>query len=258
MNEVILDNDELLVYTTLTSDKKLGKNKYIDMNDNKISVEGKLLGSVQTTSKQIDDYTVENVDRYSLANIHIIEEVDSELVINTEEFDDLEGDKDIKIVYNYININGDMKEGPWEFEFKINGAELTRNTKYIPLNKIFTLENGEDVILEKYTSNDLGQKIYFSKDSIRENALGVGNGTEIVIRGHDDLGNNVKFYTESLSENYVDGRGKGIFKIEPLNSNLDENAKVLKLIPYAGIRKAGEVNDNLKKVGEEFTIILKQ
>ncbi|MCY6484893.1 DUF5643 domain-containing protein [Clostridium aestuarii] len=113
------------------------------------------------------------------------------------------------------------------------------------VKKTFTLENGQNIILGKYTSNNLGQKIYYTKAP-------KGTDYDMVLRGHDDLENKIEFYSSRETAN------TGLFQLTNIDGNLNENAKTLFLTPYAVKfpEKSGRLSNDFKKVGEEFTIDL--
>ncbi|GAA0715802.1 hypothetical protein GCM10008904_33060 [Paraclostridium ghonii] len=160
----------------------------------------------------------------------------------------LTGDIDVKMEISSVNFmkgeKEETKKGPWTFEFKSN-AKIVEDNKEVKLNQSFKLENGQTVKLEKYTSNDLAKEIEFSKDIN-------GNDYDIILKGKDDLGNNVEF---RLVDNYED---KGTLKIEPYgdNGDLNENAKELKLTAYTSKISDGSTNDDYKKVSDEFIVKL--
>lgn len=232
LNEVILDNDEIIVSTTATSDKKLGESGNIHISGD-VYINGRRVSEGSSGSgSQLDDYSMESVISHSLDNI---------------DEDDLKGDINVKIKYNDALIDSKVIRGSWVFEFKTNGDELRAKTKEIKLDNKFIYDNGGNIKLEKYTSNDIGQKIYFSLDS-------KAHDYNMELRGYDDLGNKVTFYISRI-------RGdKGIFKIESIDGLVNENAKELKLTPYATeeTKTSGQSSNDYKVIGEEFTINLEK
>ncbi|MBU5674909.1 DUF4179 domain-containing protein [Alkaliphilus sp. MSJ-5] len=232
LNEVVLDNDQLVVSATSKYNEKL-ENDSISLSSS-IYINGERVNNGGSgSSKQLDDYTVEEVMFHNIKN-----DIDGDL-------DYLNGDLNVKVVFSDPIINGKTVSGQWAFEFKTNGDELALNTKDILLDYSFKLDNDQEIILEKYTSNNLGQKIYFSKES-------EGIYYDMLLKGHDDLGNQVEFSMSSANAY------NGMFKLETINGNLDKNAKKLYLTPYA-VKfpdKSGRMSNDFKKVGEEFTINL--
>jgi len=226
LNEVILDNDQLIVSATSTFDKKLEKDSRITsfscvyVNGRNVSYGG------HGSSKQTDDSTIEEVMVHSLEN-------------------SLSGDLNIKVVFSDIRINEQTQEGTWVFEFKTSGDELALDTQQVLLDHTFTLENGQIISLEKYTSNNIGQKIYFSMDS-------KGTNYDMVLRGYDDLGNKIEFALSRISGS------DGIFALETIYGNLNENAKELSLTFYAVKlpEHGGQLSHDFEQVGEAFTIDL--
>lgn len=233
LNEVVLNGNELIVSYNVTSDKKLGEAESWD-GFNAIYVNGKKLNTgAGGSAKNIDDYTTQSVMNYDLGTT------------------DLSGDLDIKIACSSIGLMGSKfeKKGAWSFEFKTNGNQLKIDTKELALNKKITLENGTQIALTRYTSNALGQKIYASVSNFK-----IKPAYNVVLKGTDNLGNKVEFYTSHSSKD------SALFKIENINGNLNENAKTLVLTPYAAKypEKSGKMSDEYKEVGDSFTIDLSQ
>lgn len=226
LNEVILDKDEIIVSTTTKSDIKIGETEYLGIYGY-IYINGKKITSTSGGSgKRIDEYTMENVS---------VHQLDEELP---------DGDLNIEIKYTDAWIpNVKEVKGPWNFKFNANGNTLAKNTHSIELNNSFILENGQKVTLNEYRSNDIGQKIYYSVEN-------KDKPYAIELRGYDDLGNEVRFY--SSYESKVDG----IIKNE---TTISEEAKLLTLKPYAVAfpEEDGIMPNNYEQVGEKFTIEIK-
>lgn len=233
LNEVILDKDEVVVSTTIKSDKSLGDNGDLLVFGN-VYINGKEVSNGATGgSKQIDKYTEESVLSYGL---------DKELE---------QGELNIEIKYDTALMTIDGKEtkvkGPWSFEFKSNGDALSASSNTIKLNNSFELENGQKITLNEYRSNAVGQKINYSIENKDKN-----NVYSVLLRGYDDLGNKVEFYAshEEMTE--------GLLKNEN-QTEISEDAKTLTLVPYAVEmpKESGRMSNDYKQVGEEFTIELK-
>lgn len=224
LNEVIIDQDELVVSATAVSSEKLGE--FPMFLDGKVFIDGKRSSSgAGGSSKQIDNYTVEEVTTYRLEK-------------------PVSGDLNIKIGFS-VRVNEKTKRGPWNFAFKANGDELAIDTKIIHLHDSFTLQNGQKVTLEKYTDNSLGQKIYYSKSN--EEML-----YDIVLKGYDDLNHEVEFCLSHES------KGKGYLRLSNIHGNLSNRAKLLRLTPYAVKfpERSGKLSNDIEKVGEAFIIDL--
>lgn len=226
LNEVVLDGNELIVSSTLKSnDKKIDVLGMIASG--KVYINGKSVGlAAGGGSKKIDDYTVEQVMTHTLDGSKS------------------SGDLDVKILYTDVRSGDSTIKGTWKFEFKTNGDELVLDTQIIEMDNKFILDNGE-VTIKKYTSNSVGQKIYYSKTS-------KGNAYDIKLVGTDDLGNKVEFYSRNSSED------KGMLTRYDLDGPLSTEAKSLTLTPYAVEfpKESGRMSDDFKQVGESFTIEL--
>jgi len=229
LNEVILDGNELTVSYNVSSNKKLEESQAW-IGSNIIYVNGKQVKEGSSGSAtNVDDYTTQAVVTSDLGGV------------------DLSGNSDIKIVFNSMLLNDKKNKGSWKFEFKTNGDQLKIDTKEILLSNKFTLENGEEYTLKKYTDNALGQKIYASISNFTTKSM-----YDVTLKGIDNLGNKVE-----LSLRYG-GKDEALFKIENINGNLNEKAKVLTLTPYAAKYpdKSGQMNAEYKQVGDKFTIDL--
>lgn len=231
LNEVILDKDEIIVSTTVKSDEKLGENGSMNFSGD-VYINGKRVSDAAGgSSKVIDEYTEETVLSYKLTE---------ELPL---------GDLDIEIKYNegYVFVGGESTKvrGPWKFEFRANGDTLSSNSNIIELNNSFELENGQKITLNEYRSNPVGDKIYYSIENKDKN-----NVFNVVLKGHDDLGNKVEFYSsyEELTA--------GLMKNQ---TEISEEATTLTLTPYAVAypKESGKMSNDFKKAGEEFTIEIK-
>lgn len=236
LNEVILDESQkqLIISDTISSQKALKEyesydaDKTVYINNKKVKFEG-AIGS----SGNLDDYSSQSVIEYDLTALKDV---------------DLTGELDIKIVYSKVTVNYENPQrGKWVFEFKANGDALKIDTKEIKLNNSFTLENGEKIILEKYTSNALGRNIMCKVENSNKN-----ESYDVMLKGTDDLGNNVEFCLTRGSKDSM------ILRYNNIDRNLDENAKELTLTPYAVKfpEESGQLSHDFKKVGEEFKISL--
>ena len=229
LNEVILNNDEI-VFSTITKRAKNDESEVISISLRNISINGKELSAFGGGGiEQVDDYTSEQVMSMTLFGLDEKE---------------LKGNVDIKIIFDEAYCeNDEVIKGPWIFKFRADGSELALKTDEVLLNESFTLENGENLEIKKYTSNDLGQKIYMTTDI-------KGEGYDIYVKGHDELGNEVSFSMGNCSMN------EPILSMD--NYGGKYNAKELKLKIYAASLKdeAFPSSSKYKQVGEEFTIDL--
>ena len=234
LNEVILDQvqKQLIISDTISSGKLLKEYESFD-SDRSIYINNKKVRFTSGSggSRNLDDYTTQTVYEYNLGYLDDI---------------DLSGELDIKIAYSKVMINHENSQrGKWEFEFKANGDQLKIDTEEINLNNSFTLENGEKIILEKYTSNALGQNIICKVENFNKK-----ESYNIMLKGTDDLGNEVIFDLIRGSKDSM------VLRYDNIKRNLDDNAKELILTPYAVKfpENSGKLSNDFERVGEEFKI----
>lgn len=226
LNSVILDENELIVSTTCVYEKPIEiENDNISLNAN-IFVNGRRVtdGSSGGT-RQVDAHTTESVMNYDLNGI----ETGGVLNFELEFYDNMKESKDT-----------------WDFAFGADGSELCIDTVKLPLENRFTLPNNSEVTLNQYTSNALGQKIYFTVSK-------EGTAYNMKLEGIDNMGNKVSF---TLSR--VRGQN-GRFNIDELYSHLSQDASSLNLKLYAVEMptESGKMSNDFQSVGEPFTIQLK-
>lgn len=234
LNEVVVDGTELMIYYSISSDKKLSRESCWHAYSF-VYVNGKKLNNDKYYSipENKDDYTTQEVTSYGLEN------------------SDLNGELNIKIDCRNVFKDGIVKEGEWKFEFKTNGEDLKAETKEIALNNKFILENGEVYTLEKYTDNFIGEKIYASiSNPIKESEY------DIELSGIDDFGNKVSFIINLDSKNRV------VFKTlnrRNIYGKIDKKAKTLTLTPIQ-VKYAEKItkNNEYKIIGDPFTVDLTQ
>lgn len=231
INDVILDGSEMIVSYNIAIDKQSNVTMQSADAQGTIYINGQKVEQKEYTerSKVIDLYSVQNVATYNLGNM------------------DLSGDSNIKITFSKIILgNREEKKGEWDFKFKVNGDKLKADTREISLNNKFTLDNGTEYTLEKYTQNSLSQKIYAHISDSKVNPK-----YTVDLIGIDNLGNKIMFHS-SYSE-----KDSELFKIERNDwNNFNENSKILTLTPYAAELPEGGGKYELKQVGETFTIDL--
>lgn len=229
LNEVILNEKELIVSSMIKSEKPINDDYF--MTSAEIYVNGKNVSlSAGGASKMLDDYTEEEIMTYSLDGV------------------DTDQTLDFEIEYNQIGIDENEVKGNWDFKFAANGKALAIDTKHIPLDVRYELPDGAIIKLTEYTSNDLGEKIYFEVPVESEED---GGNYDMELEGKDDLGNPVDFYMS----NFNGEKGTGCFEVsEPVN----ENASSITLKPYAVKfpETSGRLSNDYNAVGDEFTIEL--
>ena len=222
LNEVIVNEDEIIVSSTKEYDEKItDENKrFIGVN---VYINGKSVSdSASGGEEQVGDNTIVSVSECDIKDVDLSQTFDFEI--------------------QYMDY--DNMSATWEFEFSASGEELAQSTNTVQINKTFTLDDGTEVYLDKFTDNPLGQKIYFSTST--------GNcDYDLVLRGTDDCGNAVEFTLSRWSN------GVGRMNISTIdNGNLSDDATELYLTPYAVKfpEQSGKLSNDFKQAGEAFTI----
>ena len=224
LNSVVLDGDSLVVSVTEVYEEEIAENNpgmwaNIYMNGKNIS------NSASGGAKPIDRHTVESVITYSLEQVDVSRQLDFKIKFEGSEA---------------------YSGGDWEFAFTASGKELAADTISIPMDYTFTLPNDAVITMTEFTSNAMGEKIYYT-------ASKEGSAYDLKLEGTDNLGNPVSFYLKEASKE------GGKFTIDNLDCNLDPEASSLTLTPYAVKmpEKSGRLSNDFKKAGDEFTINLK-
>lgn len=228
LNEVVLNNDEIVFSYTVKSKENLRDAKISDVIVSGLHINNKQLSSTGGSgSEYVDDYTVESVTQCRLFGI---------------KEDELKGDVDIKVEFSLMT-EGEIKGKPWIFEFKANGKQLGLDTEEIKINKSIKLESGAKLILDKYTKNDLGEKIYAKIENYDENKY-----YDIYIEGVDDSKTNVKFLMGNCNNNEP--------MLERFDASSSLDAKNINLSIYIAESESGFMpnKSDYKKVDEEFII----
>ena len=230
ISEVILNNDEMIFTYIVRSDKKLEGIGYPSVDISSISINNKEISGLGGGSgKQIDEYTTKNVLSFTLVGI---------------EEDELKGEVDIRVSFDKATLDNDkVIKGPWNFEFKADGKQLALDTEEIKINKTYELGSGAKLVIDKYTKNDMGEKIYTRIENYDENRY-----YDLYITGVDDSGIKVRFMMDNSSN------------IEPIlerfDGSLSLDVKNIKLSVYLAEIKSDNVpmNSDFELIGEEFVI----
>ena len=162
---------------------------------------------------------------------------------------DLKDDIDVRIVLKDMELitgtSQEKRKGKWQFDFTANGSELTANSRTIPIDYSFNIDN-QEYILQEFRYNPVNQKIYGKV----KGAFGVRY--DVYLKGHDNLGNEVVFYLASVSGEDLE------FKYSNIYSDLSDELTSISLTPYAAKlpEQSGKISDDYRQVGEEFIIYL--
>lgn len=237
LNEVILDQESLVVSTNVYKDGATPEEtqQLLEMGipTGMVYVNGwpVLGGASGGAYRNENDNSVGSVIRYDLDGI------------------DTSGELDIKLVFHNISLQEGCPTGTWKFHFMADGSALAADTVTIPVNHSFTLENGVTVTLTDYTSNVLGQRVYFTLEG--------GTATErsdyhLRLEGTDDLGQPIVFEVSRMNGK----EGTGYMEWQLLGEKIAAETKSLTLTPYAVAfpKESGRMSNDYEAVGEPFTI----
>lgn len=222
LNEVIVNEDEIIISSTKEYDEKITDESRRMISPN-IYINGKRVSdSASGGESQEGDNTLVSILECDIKGVDLSQTLDFEI-----QFMDLDSTRDT-----------------WDFEFSASGEELARSTNTVELNQTFTLEDGTEVYLDKFTDNPLGQKIYFSTSS-------GACDYDLVLKGVDNCGNPVEFTLSRWND------GVGRMNISTINNgNLSDEATELYLTPYAVKfpEQSGKLSNDFKQAGDEFVI----
>lgn len=225
LNDVILDDTVLMIsYTTETAE---------DITAPEVSADYLGYTSVYINGRQVSvaaSGASEVVDEHHMASCLEIEVPD---IDPTRQMD-----MEISFHVNNKNLGS--------ISFTASGEELLAQTRTIELDKSFTLPDGNELLLTKYTSSDVNQKIYFHLDSDHLNY-------DLLLQGEDDLGNDVEFCIRFF------GDGEGRMEVSTItNGYISEDASELTLTPYAVEmpKESGKMSNDYQPIGDSFTIEL--
>ena len=226
LNEVIMDENMMYITDTVTTSEKMDTvEKQMGYTaDAMVFINGKMASSGASGGiEQADDYNLVSTMEIDLPDV------------------DTSGTVDMEIRYSVAG-----KE-IGTIAFTASGAELLADTVTIPLNEVVTLPDGSTLSLEKYTTSEVGQKIFFTLSP--EKVV-----YDVILKGEDNLGNPVEFITRSIHD------GQGRMEVSTIdNGYVNDQAESLTLTPYAVKfpETSGKMSNDYQPVGEAFTIQLK-
>jgi hypothetical protein len=246
LNEVILNDDELIVSSTIQSEHKITESLSANAD---VYINGKRASnSAGGSSRQLNDYTMESVISYKLnpsiqsAGIRTGTGIQSGTRNQKIEAESMDFEIQFKQIYN-----GEKEtKGDWAFRFKASGTALAADTIHIPLEASYRLPNGELIQLTEFTINSIGSKIYFqSVEPSKEK----GRSYDMNLEGTDQMGNKVIYYMSYRNKE------SGAFKLsEPYSDSAEVLTLQLYAVPFP--EKSGRMSNDFKPVGESFDLIL--
>ena len=156
---------------------------------------------------------------------------------------DLNGEHEFRLSFDSIGWE-DGQKGSWEFAFTADGSELMADTRWIDLDKEFQLPDGTDFKLEKFSSNDLEQRMDFSWSG--------GTRFILMIKAESQAGAQVEFGMRSADE-----KG-GYLQNEEIidDGRMEEGSGEWTMTLYAVElpETDGRIPDDYVQVGEPFIL----
>jgi len=211
LNEVILDRDELIVSTTVSSKEKITAEQLSIYGD--VTITGKGIdsesGGYGQNYERVDDYTFHIVTDFDMKDLN---DINQKLLINF---------KITEIDFPFSTYDETVK-GNWDFKFKADGTKLAEATKSIPLDQVITFPDGQQIRFTEYVTNDLSEKLYYEllTDEITEKYKCYGLRYDVLLEGEDNLGNIVQYHLgfENIVQYYTalgDQDGGRFLSVEP-------------------------------------------
>ncbi|MGG7179361.1 DUF5643 domain-containing protein [Clostridium paraputrificum] len=123
------------------------------------------------------------------------------------------------------------KEKIGTLEFEVDNKAYQESIKYIPINKEYTLKNGDKVTIEKLSMTSVVNKFYYKKDLKENSEITDMNKSNIQLVVTDEYGNEITGNTWGMksegSIRIVDRDDVKQLESEGKARKLDENAKEL-------------------------------
>lgn len=203
LNEVILDEGQLLISSTFHTKLAGTDLAYNWFSDIDIYIDGQKIqrggggGPQKITESHIHYFWAADIGQM-----------------------DLQKEKSIRIVFNDLERSNSEKiiKGKWSFNFKASGKNLMANTKKVPINQRFTLDNGQSVEVEKLILTPVTSKIIYKMSNVQD---------DVYFRIEDEHGKEIQEIGGQYSgdENYnrfaaIEGRK---IKIIPVVSAMDHS-----------------------------------
>ncbi len=156
LNEIILDDGQLLISSTFHTKLKGDDLAFNWFSDIDVYIDGQLIkmgghgGPQEITESYIHYFWAADIGKM-----------------------DLQKEKAIRIVYNDLRKSNSekMMKGNWKFNFKASGENLIANTKRIPLHHRFSLENGQNVIVEELVLTPISSRLVYKMENISKDVF---------------------------------------------------------------------------------------
>ncbi|MEO4055171.1 DUF4179 domain-containing protein [Solibacillus sp. CAU 1738] len=153
LNEIILDEGQLLISSTFHTNFKGDDLAYNWFTDIDVYIDGQKIEMGGGGGPR--EITESYINYFWAADIGDI---------------DLKNEKAIRIVFNDLERSDSEKimKGKWKFKFKASGENLIASTNRIPINHSFTLENGQNIVVEELILTPITSKLVYKMTNISE------------------------------------------------------------------------------------------
>ncbi|WP_459499181.1 DUF4179 domain-containing protein [Bacillus sp. C1] len=228
LDEVLIDEGQIIVNSTFKSSSIELKDMFPSPD---IYINGKALnGSGGGGEKKVND------DTYTFfSTIDLKDEEMREM--------DVKGEVDIQVVYRDISLMSQKSfvKGEWGFSFKASGDKLKAETKTIPIQKHFTLENGQKIEVEDLKISPVSTKLNYK--------MLKGKKLDVTFLAKDQNGNELK----PMSGHTLVEDSYARFE------KLDDSVTKITFIPTVTSGEEGEKKTDYKKVLKEeaFEVVVK-
>ena len=235
VNDVVMDRNEMVVSYTVTSEDfdDTMMNCFLD-----VEVNGKSVFSGSAGQSWLEDSNnMVAIDNVTLDDVDVEKENYYKLVFYVYEE---KADEEVVSVFDIGKVGS--------VEFAATGEKLAAETKTVSLDVPCEFPNGDKLRFTKYSYNIMGPQIHCEAET---NYLNY----DVLLKGEDDLGNEVEFYLT-----HFDSAGDSWFVLSPDDNNyIREEASSLTLQIYAAElpEQSGENCNDYQSIGEPFTIELK-
>ena len=225
LNEVLIDEGQLIVNSTFHSSEDIFEKSLSPFPT--IYIDGEhIVSGASGDVKMIDESTY---TLFSATDINNIE---------------LNKIQKVEVVYQDIGISSRV-DGKWEFEFQTSGESLLIDRKVVPISSEFSLENGQQIIVDEIVLTPASTTLNYQMLSEEEYVYDY----DVHFVVEDETG---KKYDPTSASTL--GKNSHIrFEV------LDEKVMKLKITPYLISGKEGQGKTDFHKVlnDEEFEVDLK-
>ena len=156
---------------------------------------------------------------------------------------DLSQKNEFRLCFGSIGWEDEVK-GNWDFAFAADGSDLMMDTKRVEIGKEFALPDGVKIELEEFSSNDLEQRITFSRSG--------GTRYMIIVKAQDQQGHQVEFGTRSADEKGGYMQNEEIIDDGRMEEGSGEWTMTLYAVELP--ETDGRIPDDYVQIGESFSL----